>query len=78
MRDRLFVEKLINIELTDTYHRGVLYTDNGHSFDNVLFYGNEFKLFSFDIILFSFILMLSDNFVLSILVTLTLAEVIIK
>lgn len=75
VKEKLFIEKLLDIELSDSYERGALYIDNGHSFDTVLFYGNEFTLFSFDLILFSFILLLTDNFVLCILVTVMFAEV---
>ena len=45
-------------------------TDNGHSFDQVLYYGHELTLTTFEILLFGFVDMLSSQgFVLSAIVT---------
>jgi meckelin len=43
----------------------VLLTDNGHSFDRVLFYGQELTLLTFDIILFSFVEALCESYLLA-------------
>lgn len=75
IKDRLFIESLLDIEFTDCFDRGILLTDSGHSFDNILFYGNEFCLFTFDIMLFSSVLMFTDDFILTILLTLCISEV---
>lgn len=45
------------------------FTDNGHSFDNVLFYGNEFTLMTFDIMLFCFVEALSQDYLVAGIVT---------
>ena len=42
-----------------------LISDNGHSFDAVLFFGNELTLLTFDILVFSIIDLASGNFVLA-------------
>lgn len=42
--------------------------DNGHSFDQVLFYGNEGLLFQFELLLFCVVVCLSGNFLLAIVV----------
>lgn len=47
--------------------RGVFYLDSGHSFDNVLFYGNDTALFLHELILFIWIFVLSDSYIAGIL-----------
>lgn len=41
--------------------------DNGHSFDNVLFYGNEQLFFQIEIMLFITIIVISGNFLFAML-----------
>lgn len=50
-------------------------SDNGHSFDNVLFYGNEFTLFTFDIMLFCFVEVLAQDFLMAGIVTASIAYI---
>jgi len=45
--------------------RAVFYTDDGHSFDSVLFYGHERTLFLFNLYTFIFVDIISHNFVLA-------------
>ena len=52
-----------------------LLTDNGHSFDNILFYGNEMTLFTFDLIVFCFVEILSADFLLAGIITAITAQV---
>lgn len=73
--EKTIIESLLDIEFSDCNDRGKLYDDTGHSFDNVLFYGNEFCLFSFDIMLFSFVTVFCDNFIVIILSTFCVLEV---
>lgn len=47
--------------------RGVFYLDSGHSFDNVLFYGNDTALFLHELIVFIWIFVLSDSYIAGIL-----------
>lgn len=47
--------------------RGTFYMDNGHSFDSILFYGNEQLLFQFECLLFICIMIISGNFLFAIL-----------
>ncbi|RZF41616.1 hypothetical protein LSTR_LSTR000330 [Laodelphax striatellus] len=69
VREKLFVESLLDMEFSDSHDRGVFYCDNGNSFDNVLFYGNEATLVSFDLITFCFVEVLSQNYLLAAIVT---------
>lgn len=55
------------LEASASDSKGVFYFDNGHSFDKVLFYGNESTLFGFEFLLFMFILYLSGNYLVAIL-----------
>ncbi|XP_063715703.1 meckelin-like isoform X2 [Symsagittifera roscoffensis] len=53
VRERPFLEKLLDMEFVENSPtRGIFYSDAGHVFDKVLFYGNEFSLFVFDVYLF--------------------------
>ncbi|XP_066909091.1 meckelin, partial [Halyomorpha halys] len=74
VREKSFVEALLDIELCDVKNNGTLYNDNGHSFDNVLYYGNEFRLFTFDLVLFSFVEILSQDFLLAAVITVLFDE----
>lgn len=47
--------------------RGTFYMDNGHSFDSILFYGNEQLLFQIEILLFLSLIIISGNFLFAIL-----------
>ncbi|PNF39238.1 hypothetical protein B7P43_G17631 [Cryptotermes secundus] len=77
VREKTFVESLLDIEFTEIFDKGILYTDTGHSFDNVLFYGNEFTLATFDIFLFFFIEMLFHDFLLAAVITAFFAKMLV-
>ncbi|KAL1129664.1 hypothetical protein AAG570_012609 [Ranatra chinensis] len=69
VKDKTVFESLLDIECYDFKNSGVLYYDNGHSFDNVLYHGNEATLFFFDVILFSFLEIMTHNFILAAVIT---------
>ncbi|KAJ9601533.1 hypothetical protein L9F63_000276 [Diploptera punctata] len=77
VREKTFVESLLDIEFTEIFEKGILYSDSGHSFDNVLFYWNEFTLVTFDIILFSFVEILFHDFLLAAVVTAFCAQILV-
>lgn len=70
-----------NFFLNDSiiYHRrtvrGTFFMDNGHSFDNVLFYGNEMLLFMLELLLFICIIVICGNFLFAILFVAVVHEV---
>ncbi|KAG8288714.1 Meckelin [Homalodisca vitripennis] len=74
VRDKLFAEALLDIEFSDVPGKAVFYIDNGHSFDKVLFYGNEFTLFSMDLMVFCFFQVITGNFLLAAIVTALIAK----
>uniref|UniRef100_A0A336LUV8 CSON013682 protein n=1 Tax=Culicoides sonorensis TaxID=179676 RepID=A0A336LUV8_CULSO len=70
IQEKSIIEQIMDCEL-QTYineSKGIFYIDNGHSFDKVLFYGNEFLLATFELMLFCLILILTDDFLFSILI----------
>ncbi|XP_014254022.1 meckelin isoform X2 [Cimex lectularius] len=69
VRDRLFIEALLDIELHDSKVKGIFFNDNGHSFDNVLYYGNELSLFTFNLIFFCFVEIIAQNYLLAAILT---------
>ncbi|KAK9497063.1 hypothetical protein O3M35_004443 [Rhynocoris fuscipes] len=69
VRDREFLEALFDIDIYDSNSKGVFFNDNGHSFDNVLFYGNEFVLFTFNLVVFCFFEIFFQNYLISAVIT---------
>ncbi|XP_023287645.1 meckelin [Orussus abietinus] len=76
-KERQFLEKLCGIEFTDTSDKSVFYIDNNHSFDHVIFYGNEWTLASFELTIFLFIELLWGNYILAVIITVILSQVLI-
>ncbi|XP_065347535.1 meckelin [Cloeon dipterum] len=69
IKEKAFLEKVLDIELADSTEKAILYADDGSSFDRVLFHGAEFTLFSFDLALFCCTEMLFSDFLLAAIVT---------
>ena len=67
----MFLETVLDIEFQDAVagDKAVFYTDNGHSFDSVLLYGNEFSLTIFEVLVFAFTDLFASDFLISALVT---------
>ena len=53
----------------------VFFIDSGHSFDALLFYGHEFSLIIFDIMVFSFVDLFAEDFLLAGIVTFFVGKV---
>ncbi|CAH8862937.1 unnamed protein product [Trichobilharzia szidati] len=58
-------EDILDGEFDNTTFEGLFYIDDGNSFGDVLYYGNEWLLFTFDAILFCLVDLLSQNLILS-------------
>ena len=52
-----------------------MFLDSGHSFDAILFYGHEFSLIIFDIMVFSFVDLFAEDFLLATIVTFFVGKV---
>ncbi|OXA59378.1 Meckelin [Folsomia candida] len=66
INNKTFFEGLLDMEFNEVgSDRAVFYTDDGHSFDSVLFYGHERTLFLGELYTFIFVDIISHNFVLA-------------
>lgn len=67
VKEKNLFEKLFDCEMYSPISdaKGVFYFDNGHSFDKVLFYGNETAIFGFEFLLFVFLLFTTGNFLIA-------------
>ncbi|XP_031629112.1 meckelin [Contarinia nasturtii] len=70
IQEKSIVEYIFDFEFDSnvTENRGTFYMDNGHSFDSILFYGNEQLLFQIEILLFLFMIIICGNFLFAILI----------
>ncbi|XP_071959676.1 meckelin-like [Antedon mediterranea] len=69
VKDKLLMERILDMEFSDSADQGFLYNDDGHSFDRVLFAGNELTLVLFEVLLFCFVDLIFKDFVLAAIVT---------
>nr|XP_022342617.1 meckelin-like [Crassostrea virginica] len=76
VRDKTLLESIMDTEFLDASEKGYFYNDNGHSFDQCLFYGNEITLLLFDTLLFCIIDLIATNFVLSGILTYIIIELV--
>ncbi|XP_012263397.3 meckelin [Athalia rosae] len=77
VREKRFLEKLLDIEFTDTVDGSVFHIDNNHSFDRVMFYGNEWTLVTFEITLFNFVGALFQDYTLAIIITVLVSQLLV-
>ncbi|XP_062619193.1 meckelin-like [Saccostrea cucullata] len=76
VRDKTLLESIMDTEFLDASEKGYFYNDDGHSFDQCLFYGNEITLLLFDTLLFCIIDLIATNFVLSGIITYIIVELV--
>uniref|UniRef100_A0A182QLK9 Meckelin n=1 Tax=Anopheles farauti TaxID=69004 RepID=A0A182QLK9_9DIPT len=69
IQERTILENILNCEFQNyiTENKGVFYIDNGHSFDQILFNGNEGIFFQVELLLFCCVVLLTGNYLLAIL-----------
>ncbi|XP_076648353.1 meckelin [Halictus rubicundus] len=77
IKDQQFLEKLCNIMFSQIEEKSVFYIDNNHSFDQVLLYGNEWLLATFELSIFAFMVAVSKDCVLAITVTMILSTLLL-
>ncbi|XP_046748250.1 meckelin [Diprion similis] len=77
VRDKQFLEKLLDIEFNEGIDRSIFYVDYNHSFDRIMFYGNEWMLVTFEITLFNFMEALFEDYTLAIIVTVFASQLLI-
>lgn len=69
VKDKLLLERILGMEFMEPIEKSIFYNDEGHSFDDVLYYGNETTLLIFDILFFSIVDLASQSFVLAAILT---------
>ncbi|GFR70016.1 meckelin [Elysia marginata] len=74
VKEKTFLEKILDTEFLELTDQGIFYNDNGHSFDNVLFYGNEMMLVVFDTLFFCVVDYIFTNYVLAGILTYLVTE----
>ncbi|THD26645.1 Meckelin [Fasciola hepatica] len=73
---RRALEDILDGEFEDTTYEGLFYLDDGNSFGDVLYYGNEILLFVFDALLFCLVDLLGNNLILDALIALLVSTII--
>lgn len=69
VKDKLLLERILGMEFMEPIDKSIFYNDEGHSFSDVLYYGNETTLLIFDILFFSVVDLASQSFVLAAILT---------
>lgn len=70
VKDKLLLETILGVELYDPVDRCLFYTDKGSfAFTSVIFYGNEWSLLLFDMLLFAIVDLIAQNYVLAAVIT---------
>ncbi|KAG8441839.1 hypothetical protein GDO86_010860 [Hymenochirus boettgeri] len=69
VKDKMLLERLLGMEFMEPMDKSIFYNDERHSFSNVLFYGNESTLLTFDTLFFCVVDLTSQNFVLAAVLT---------
>ncbi|XP_071410278.1 meckelin isoform X1 [Pithys albifrons albifrons] len=69
VKDKLLLERILGMEFMEPIEKSIFYNDEGHSFSEVLYCGNETTLLIFDILFFSIVDLASQSFVLAAILT---------
>ncbi|XP_061811036.1 meckelin isoform X1 [Nerophis lumbriciformis] len=69
VRDKLTFERVMGMEFLEPNDKSIFYNDEGHSFSDVLYYGNEGTLLIFDTLFFCVVDLVSQSFVLAAVLT---------
>ena len=78
IKEKLFLESLLDLEFQETDDRCLLFRDNKHTFKRVLFYGHEATFILFEMLIFTFVDIVSNDFVLAAVVTYILVMLVEK
>ncbi|XP_009901246.2 meckelin [Dryobates pubescens] len=75
VKDKLLLERILGMEFMEPLDKSLFYNDEGQSFTDVLYYGNETTMLIFDLLFFSVVDLASQSFVLAAIVTYLQQEV---
>lgn len=65
IKDKLLLERILGMEFMEPMEKSIFYNDEGYSFSNVLYYGNEATLLIFDLLFFCVVDLACQNFILA-------------
>uniref|UniRef100_A0A4W3IL95 Meckelin n=1 Tax=Callorhinchus milii TaxID=7868 RepID=A0A4W3IL95_CALMI len=69
VRDKLFLERILDFEFQQSEDRSFFYNDERNLFSNAIYYGHELVLLLFDALLFSVVDLGTQNYVLAAIIT---------
>ncbi|NXP53510.1 MKS3 protein, partial [Heliornis fulica] len=69
VKDKSLLERILGMEFMEPLEKSLFYNDEGQSFSDVLYYGNETTLLIFDILFFSVVDLAFQSFVLAAILT---------
>ncbi|CAK9813687.1 TMEM67 [Anthophora plagiata] len=69
IKEQHFFEKLFNIIFSCNEKKSIFYIDNNYSFNQVLLHGNEWLLATFEISMFTFIIVLCEDCIMAVTLT---------
>ncbi|XP_040849292.1 meckelin isoform X2 [Ochotona curzoniae] len=75
IKDKLLLERILGMEFMEPMEKSIFYNDEGYSFSNVLYYGNEATLLIFDLLFFCVVDLACQNFVLAAFLTYVQQEI---
>ncbi|XP_071496819.1 meckelin-like [Diadema antillarum] len=78
VKDKLLLEKILDMEFYDPTDKGFFFNDDGHAFQNAIFYGNESTLIIFELLLFCIVDLIFTNYVLAGVITYLGSTMLIK
>jgi len=79
VKDKLFLESFFDTEFYDNDGgKGTLYNDSGQSFESVLYYGNEWVLFKWELMLLLVLDLLTTDFIFSAVLAWFINEVLLN
>ncbi|CAL7951021.1 unnamed protein product [Xylocopa violacea] len=73
IKEQHFFEKLFNIVFSYNEEKSVFCIDNNYTFSQALLYGNEWLLATFEISIFTFIIVLCEDCILAIVITISIS-----
>ncbi|XP_064409881.1 meckelin [Latimeria chalumnae] len=69
VKDKLLFERIFDMEFMEPMDKSIFYNDEGHSFSDTLYYGNETTLLIFDTLFFCIVDLGAQDFVLAAVLT---------
>ncbi|XP_073085930.1 meckelin isoform X3 [Manis javanica] len=69
IKDKLLLERILGMEFMEPMEKSIFYNDEGYSFSSVLYYGNEATLLIYDLLFFSVVDLVNQDFLLAAFLT---------